>query len=43
MAPEWVLIVAATMAATISPTSPGGICSRMNVGKMRSVVGKSRA
>ena len=34
IAPECVLIVAATMAATISPTSPGGMCSRMNVGKI---------
>jgi hypothetical protein len=40
IAPECVLIVAATIAATISPTSPDGMCSRMNDGKIWSVAGK---
>ena len=42
IAPECVLIVAATIAATISPTSPCGMCSTMNVGKIWSGAGNVR-
>ena len=42
IAPECVLIVAATIAATIRPSSPAGMCSTMNVGKIASVASKCR-
>ena len=41
MAPECVLIVAAMMAATISPIRPCGIRSMMNVGKIWSACGNA--
>ena len=41
IAPECVLIVAARIAATINPSSPGGMFSTMNVGKIASVAGNA--
>ena len=43
IAPECVLIVAASTAASSSPTSPCGIWSTMNVGKIASGVGNVAA
>ena len=40
--PECVLIVAATIAATMRPSRPGGMRSTMNVGKIWSAAGNSR-
>ena len=42
MAPEWVLIVAARMAATMRPVRPDGIRSMMNVGKIASAAANGR-